>query len=378
MPRVRHSDTPQIAKALQTRIEAGQYAPGTWLPTERTLAAEFAVNRTIIRSALATLEDRGLIVRAPGHRPWVSDQIRLEPPSDPTERRGTVPRTIAAILPQHSRFPSAMAILRGAGQVLQAQKTPFHLAIFDNLVGSGPVDPRWEKRALESAEQGNVAGLLIWPMGEEHTAGILQRLRARGLPIIFLDRFAPDMDGDFVGIDNQYSAREAVHYLLELGHTRIAHVTTLEPILTVHARTEGYREALLLHGIEPDPALFYALPFGEPWPSGVIETLFSPPVSATAVFTLNDRIAQIIIAKLEGIGLRVPDDVSIIGFDDVEQFGLSPAKMTTVRQPFELMGQRAAELLLHRIRHPQTGHPSWRHLMLPAPLIVRSTCRRLE
>jgi len=92
---------------------------------------------------------------------------------------------------------------------------------------------------------------------------------------------------------------------------------------------------------------------------------------------LNDLLAYHFMAECEKRGRRVPEDISVIGFDDLEEHSARPPILTTLHQPFDKMGRRAAEMLLRRLSGPDALREPRRHVLLPAPLVVRSTCRPL-
>jgi len=370
-----HPAVQRIAEELERRIEQGDYDTGSWLPTQRDLAQEFAVDRSIVRLALNHLAERGLIICTPKHRPWVNKPKTTKRLSSAHKASAL---TLAAILPEHSIYYSSLSILRGINRALQLTELPYRLMIFDNYGRTGPVDIthiNQELCALQSVEQQHISGVILWQMGGQQTLPACWDLRERGVPIVFVDRYPPEGDCDFVGVDNRHAAQEAVDYLFSLGHTRIGHVTNPDDLSSVQERLTGYRESLLLHGIVPAPELVYTVPFGHLPITGAAEHFLSLPDPPTAVFAMNDTLAHGLINDLERTGRRVPEDMSVIGFDDVDRFSPRPAILTTMQQPFEMMGLRAAELLLRRLASEKdTGMP-YQHILLPTPLIVRSTCQ---
>jgi DNA-binding LacI/PurR family transcriptional regulator len=184
------------------------------------------------------------------------------------------------------------------------------------------------------------------------------------------------VDGDFVGIDNQNAAREIVDYLLELGHTRIGYLALDEAdfTTTTYDRRIGYQEALQRCGLA-DPELIYML--DGPAKVHPVDHFLGLKDPATAVFANNDEIAYGLIASMENRGLHVPEDLSIVGFDDIYRFSPRTARLTTMQQPFEQIGRRAMELLLRRLRPGEDARLPWQHILLPTTLTVRSTCRAI-
>lgn len=364
-----------ILQELRLRIERGRYQPGTWLPTERDLSEEFAVHRSVIRAALTTLAEQELIVRLPGRRPWVNELRHPTPKAGPQWRRSVQTQDIAAIMPQHTKFASALTILGGINHVLREKEAPCRLVIFDNYSDPATFNIEQEREALRSVLAGGAAGVVLWSMDVRQTLPEIQQLRDNGVPVVFVDRHTPDWDGDFVGVDNRQAAGEAVDYLLEQGHRRIAFVAgdEVDIISTTRDRQRGYHETLNRRGLAA-PELIYILPHTADMFTRAANYFLEVNDPPTAVFANNDTVAYHLIGALEACGRRVPQDVSVIGFDDMDRFSPRPARLTTMRQPFEQMGRAAAELLLHRLQSEEGTSTPWRHVLLPTPLIVRETC----
>ncbi len=378
----------QVFLSLQERIAAGHYPPGSWLPAERALAAEFGMDRSAVRLALTQLEDLGLIVRETGKRPWVrASQTRphrkgrtgTETPPRQAKIAGGL-RTLVAILPQHPVYPASLAIMHGISAVLRSTEAPFRLQVIDTH-GGGDQSVLLEKSALESVLHEDIAGVVLWQMGGDETLPPLRDLERRGVPVVFVDRFPEGADCDFVGCDNHAGVEAAVEYLLGLGHRRIAHLTSDELSTAIAERRAAYTETMAAAGIAPHPEWVYTVPQHEISEVGAAcDHFFSQPEPPTAVVAMNDALAYRFLAECETRGRRIPDDISVIGFDDIEQHSPRPSLLTTLHQPFDKMGRRAATLLLRRLSGPAPAGSlcapgARRHILLPAPLIKRATCR---
>lgn len=361
----------QLFLALQERIEEGHYPPGSWLPAERALATEFGLDRSAVRSALAQLENGGLIVRETGKRPWVRTASAR---SGRDQARTQTGLHIAAILPQHPVFPAALGILHGINAALRSAEAPFCLQVMDTHGGSERQAASLERQALDSVVREHIAAVVLWHMGGAETLPQLRALERRGTPVVFVDRFPAEMPCDFVGGDNQAGVEEAVTYLRQLGHRRIAHLTTDEKTTAVLERRAAFAEVMQ----EARPSRDWVLEIPHGSPAGIASAcdhffaLAEPP---TAVLAMNDSLAHQFIVECQGRGKAVPEDVSVIGFDDLEQHSPRPALLTTLHQPFGRMGRRAAALLLRRLSRPEAPPASRQHIFLPTPLIKRVTCQ---
>ncbi len=372
----------QLLLELLERIERGDYAPGSWLPAERALAQEFGLDRSAIRRALVQLEGRGLIVREVGRRPWVrgartpARQDRVEAGAGRLAEGMT--RTIAAILPQHPLYPASQAVLHGVNTALRSAEAPFRLQVIDTHGSSESRETSLEREALDSIVREEIAGVVLWHMGGAETLPQLRELDRRGTPIVFVDRHPPGMSCDFVGCDNQAAIESAVESLRQLGHRRIAHLTTDERTTAVLERLAAYTQAMRAAGIAHRADWVFQIPHDHPTDAApACDHFFSLPDPPTAVVAMNDALAHYFITECERRGKAVPGDISVVGFDDLERYSPRPALLTTLHQPFDKMGRRAADLLLQRLAESGTPSTAKRHVLLPAPLIQRSTCAPL-
>lgn len=374
----------RVLETLSERIRQGVYAPGSRLPAERDLASEFSLDRSVVRLALSELTRSGLIAREPGCRPRVSlsplsTGQGLQPAAPAPRPRGTgTLKAIAVILPQHEADHGSREIVRGISHVLRSQEAPYRPLVFDTYLRSAS-SLVLEQEACAAVTEEGLAGAIVWSTLEEAALNGWRSAQRQGHPVVFVDRYDDAMLSDFVGIDNYAAAKDATEYLLRLGHTRIAHLTGNERTSTLRERAAGYQVALQRAGLPASAERIWALP-AQTYPQCMDEFvawLLQTPSPPTAVFAINDPIAHTLIARLEAQGKRVPEDLSVLGFDDDDMYSARPALLTTLRQPFERIGQRAAELLLRRLAHtapPQT----FQHILLPTHLVERSTCRSLE
>lgn len=367
----------RLAVALLGRIERGEYAPGEWLPTERELAAEFRADRSTIRSALSSLAEKQLIVRETGRRPRVSLPSETALMDQSTRDSKVALQTLAVLSPQTPHYPASPAIQRGVLQMLINKEAPYRLIVFDNNADTRAETVRRERHALESIRNEGISGVVVWHQGSVHTLPDLRLLQEAGIPMVLVDRCDPSFACDFVGIDNAAAAREAVMHLLDLGHQRIMHLTMEDPTITVRDREQGYREAMMSRGVRPEPEWIFRMSNAvhlQPPVTTAADHFMSLAERPTAVFAMNDLIAHEFMAELQARGVRVPEDISIMGFDDMDRHSIRPSPLTTVHQPFEQMGEKAVDLLLTRLAEPTGAPAAYRHILLPTRLVVRTSC----
>lgn len=223
---------------------------------------------------------------------------------------------------------------------------------------------------VNSITTGTTDGLLmILPVDP---AAYLTSIRRRDFPFVLIDHEGLDDKGPSVGATNRDGARQAMRYLLDLGHRRIGFITGNMDMDCAHERLAGYREALAEREIPADDRLIAEGNFHKPLAFQRTRELLALADAPTAIFASNDVSAFGVMDAVRDLGLRVPDDISIIGFDDIPDARLSTPALTTVRQPMRDMGARATRMLLDRIAGKDPQPP---RIELPTELIVRDTCR---
>lgn len=200
----------------------------------------------------------------------------------------------------------------------------------------------------------------------------LNALRERNFPYILIDQADTTENSSVVEATNWEGAYKATRYLSQLGHTQIAFITGALAIRSAVDRLDGYRAALADSDIPVRDELViegdYQQQTGYEATKRLLQRASPPP---TAIFASNDLSALGAMDAARECGLRIPDDVSIIGFDDIPQASLSYPKLTTVHQPLEQMGQVAVKLLLERIA--DQNRPPQR-ITLATQLIIRDSC----
>jgi LacI family transcriptional regulator len=231
------------------------------------------------------------------------------------------------------------------------------------LAGSSDERPERERELAESLSARRVDGLIIAPAASDHS--YLQRDRAAGVALVFVDRPASFIDADVVLADNAGGARAAVMHLIEHGHRRIAFLGDRPELHTANERLRGYRDALARHGIREEATLIRS---GYDRPYDLVEELLLAEDPPTALFTSQNLIT---IAAVRAIhALRLQRKVAHVGFDDVALADVVEPGLTVMAQDPGALGRSAAELLFSRL----DGYdgPS-RRVVIPTTLIQRGS-----
>jgi LacI family transcriptional regulator len=295
-------------------------------------------------------------------------------------------RLLGALVPSLT-WPLVPELMRGVGEAVGS--TSYELILYSIT------DVNHEKDRSDVIDRiiGTrlVAGLLAVFPGP--SAKHLAELHSPDFPVVLIDDQGklPE-NSPWISVDNRLGAYEATRHLIRLGHRRIAHIQGPLKYQVSHDRYQGYRDALNEAGIMLDPSLVQEGDF-EP-PSGRIcaNTFFDLPADKrpTAIFAGSDYMAYGVFSAAEQHGLRVPEDIAVVGFDDNPTSAHMEPALTTVRQPFYEMGRRASNILLALVDAPRPVNGLNRNgrvsevsttifsdlirIKMPASLIVRASC----
>lgn len=348
----------QVAAILRERIQSGIWPNGSSLPSEKELCAEFSVARGTVRQALQTLEKDGYLRREQGRGTFV--KLNEYSSDKPQSKR------LAFIVP-YVRDSSVPTILIGFQQV--AEQAGFSV-IFNHVNN----DSQQQERVIRKLIGENVAGIALYPVDSENMP-LVESLTRSHFPIVLIDRYLRGISSDYVMTDHFGSAIRGTHYVLDQGHNRVGFVTWLSPAVSMEHRYLGYVQALNEHGVELDDRLVCHV---EGYPMidlTLLHEYLSGSNRPTAVFAANDQIAIALYRAATNLGLVIPDDLSVLGFDNLDVSAHLEPPLTTLAQPFLNIGQTAANLLLKRIG----GESDFYHqITLPAQLIIRNSCHVLE
>ena len=263
--------------------------------------------------------------------------------------------------------PYNSMILAGVGQTASARG--YALALYY-------ADHHARDNYARSMRDGRVDGGLVIDstlMTSEEIAGIA----AERFPVIMIGHRLADTGVSYVAADDRGAAVSVVNYLISLGHERIVHIHFAGGHPT-HQRRLGFIEAMASAGLLRDDSIIEDTIGDSPNlldHSPLVQTLLDRPERPTAIFAWNDTVAASIVQCVSARGVRVPEDLSIVGYNDFVHAQLTTPPLTTVRQPLFEMGRDAADLLIDRIEATRAGTESnvpIQHV-LPAELVVRQS-----
>lgn len=295
-------------------------------------------------------------------------------------------RLLGALVPSLA-WPLVPELMKGVGEVIGS--TSYELILYSIT----DVNHEQDRSDVIDRIIGTrlTAGLLAVFPGQ--SAKHLAELHSRDYPVVLIDdQGIPPEKTHWISVDNRVGAYEATRHLLHMGHRRIAHIQGPLKYQVSHDRYQGYCNALSDAGIALDPALVLEGDF-MPLTGRICASMFfdlPDNQRPTAIFAGSDFMAYGVYSAAEQRGLRVPDDIAVIGFDDNPTSAHVQPALTTVRQPFYEMGRRASEILLSLVEasNQKSGFNHNRHLAdlssststepirvkFPTRLIVRASC----
>jgi LacI family transcriptional regulator len=242
---------------------------------------------------------------------------------------------------------------------------------FSIQLGNSGNDPERERQQLAAFEQQRVRGMLLAPIGV--SGGSVERLRERGIPTVLVDRVASDVEACSVAVDDVEGGRLAVAHLIEGGHRRIAFVGGPAELQQIHDRLAGARRAIAEAPHAVELSVVDTPTLGARDGREAAERLLAlPGERPTAVFAANDLLSLGLLQGFVTAGLRVPDDVAIVGYDDIDFAATAAVPLSAVRQPRREIGYSAGELLFREIEDLDAGVTHvHQHVRFVPELIVR-------
>ncbi|QFU89121.1 HTH-type transcriptional regulator DegA [Amycolatopsis sp. YIM 10] len=261
--------------------------------------------------------------------------------------------------------PFSTELLKGAADAIRG--SGFELVVYS---AGGRTDDKagWERRYLSRLSGTLVDGaLLVTPAASPEAR--------EGTPVVAVDPHTGSAELPTIDSDNLRGAQLAVEHLLALGHRRIALLTGRPDLQSAQLRETGYRRALAAAGVPVDEELVQVGAYDPEISAASARRLLDSETRPTAIFAANDLSAIATVEAARALGLRVPEDLSVVGFDNIPESVLCVPPLTTVEQPIREMGRRAIELLIPLINGQQ---PETTHVTLDTRLVVRQSTRQVE
>jgi len=339
------------------------------LPGENEFFSRLGLSRTTIRKALEALEKAHLIYRVQGQGTFIGSKPPSWQEKAGNAKSGKIKKLIGVVLPNITNeiYPF---IISGIEQAVYSRD----ICVFSANSGGGHDR---ELRNINEMLNNSIDGLILEPLysgfdsKETRLVSLLEKLT---IPVVLINNDIPSFECSKVMQDDEGGGRLITEHLLEHGHKRIAFIYN-DKISTGFERRKGYRCALAAAGIEHDSSLEIAYndEEGIVYPGYVItkQLLENPKLGVTAIFYYNDDLAFQGLVAIQSLNLKVPGDISIVGYDDVPRSSLEGIWLTTASHPKTLMGNWAASLLLEQF--DQINKPIYRKMVVHSPVIKRGS-----
>jgi DNA-binding LacI/PurR family transcriptional regulator len=359
-----------VSRQPAAEINSGKHLPGDRLPSEAQLVKRFGVSRPTVGRALRDLQAQGLITRRAGSGTYVHSpqEAAQAPPAFaqlglivPSLRHTEIFESICGELASLARVHDYGLLWGGVAQLPSAE------AEMSIQEAEALCDQFIERHAL---------GVFFVPF--EHRADceianerLTTKLHKAGIPVVLIDRDIgpfPERSGfDVVGIDNFAGGYTLAKHLLKLGANRLAYVTLPRTAPTVNARIAGARVAMLEHGL-PMPREFVLT--GDPTDEKFVRS-FAVARQLDAILCTSDHVAAQLLRTLTRLRVRVPEQIRLVGFDDMRVANLLTVPLTTMAQPCRDIAIVAFQAMRERLVEPTL--PA-RSLLLTPRLVVRESC----
>ena len=229
-------------------------------------------------------------------------------------------------------------------------------------------EPQFERKTISQIiYNGLIDGVIVLSMLTDDP--LIDRLSESNRPFMTIGRHPTNQKINYVDVENRSGAYQGVSYAIETGHRRVACIGGPRNTISGQDRYQGYLEALQDHGRPVLPELIVEGDYSDAGGYQAMTHLL--PLKPDAVFAASDAMALAAIRAIQDAGLRVPEDIAAVGFDDIPSAAISKPPLTTVRQPIVQTGKIVAETLIDMIEHPD---PQPHRILLPIELVIRSSC----
>lgn len=232
------------------------------------------------------------------------------------------------------------------------------------------------KRQIAMLQQSLVDGYIISP--PINSEDQIRALVKNHVPLVLIDRYFPDIDCNYIVVDNLEAAYRATKHLLSLGRKKIANITINLDLVNMKERTEGYRQALLDSGIIPDENLIKVLPFSHD--NTDVNKAINELVGnkddrkADAILFSSSKIGVMGIECISALGIKIPDDIAVISFDNADAYKICVSPVTVIGQPLPEIGKQAVQMLLSDIAASRKGIQKSQKIKLNTEFIIRKSC----
>ncbi len=350
----------KLMEYLKEEILMGRIMPGEQIPSENALAEKFLLSRHTVRKSISMLTNEGYLYTEHGRGTYCLDRSKKRIES---KNIGVIATYISEYI-----FPK---VIQGVDDVLSGSGYSIMLKNTNNSTEK-------EALCLEAVLEKNIEGVIIEPTKSALLSNNLKYYEAfdsHHIPYIFIHGYYPQLEGkSCILLDDAEGMYLAVKYLTSLGHRKVAGIFKDDDIQGLN-RHKGYARALSEAGLpyNSDQVVWFHTEDRGVKPYAAIKQMLEAKSGIDAIACYNDEIAFRVFELLAGLGVKVPEDVSVTGFDDSYFSANCPVKITTVSHPKEKLGGMAAETLLQMIKNDDYLKEPVRKVIVPE-LVIKDSC----
>ncbi len=350
----------QLKEEILSWIAGGRFRPGDKLPSENELAEQFSLSRQTVRQSIGELVQEGWLAREQGKGTFVSRQSAERRSSTGNRTVGVITTSISDYI-----FPS---IVRGIESSLKDKGYRLLLSSTDHRKDR-------ERECLEMMLSHAVCGLIVEPTksaeGNPNFDNYLA-IEDHGIPMLMINESYPDLESPSLRMDDDAGGMMAATHVLELGHRRIAGFFKTDDLQGVR-RMKGFIRACREHRVPSDGAKIvrYSTEDKGERPQAMLREMLTSEHRPTAIVCYNDQLAVSLLDTIRELGLRIPEDLSVVGYDDSFLATATETKLTTIEHPKSALGEQAASLLIAQLERGIV--PSDKETLYPPKLIIRQS-----
>ncbi|HCE43034.1 MAG TPA: hypothetical protein DET40_05765 [Lentisphaeria bacterium] len=321
-------------------IKSGKMKVGDKLPGERELAKQFNVAHMTARHAVQTLVNTGVLHKQHGKGTFISNLKKLSV----SEIEGkAVSKSVTVVLPAVPKSPKITGtfmrsgILEAVCEAMSEVNYQVNISYFNYSEKTSP---------LERCINNGPGGVIFWHNETPKNLFMLKELKERGVPFVLVNNYSSE-PYDYVVAENRAGAMKMVEHLHGLGHRKIAYIDKDENATSVNERRSGFLEGIKKHNLSESENVTLKYDFAEDDMRKCVKDLVDGKF--TAIFAHNDMAAISVMEVLREMKIKVPDEMSVVGYDNIDMAQFLTPPLTTVHQDFHEMGRTAAEILLGKM-----------------------------
>jgi LacI family transcriptional regulator len=334
-------------------------------PTIHDIARELKISASTVSRALN--DNPRISLKTKEKIKAVADSLGYRPNTLASNLRNKKSNTIGIVVPLINRHFFS-SVISGAEDVAYKAGYTVVISQSNDLAAK-------EINIVQSMFSNRVDGLIISIAMQTDTFEHLKLFRKKHIPLVFFDRAVPEIETDKIVVDDFAGGYRVTQHLIDQGYKRIGHLAGPQNLMTYYDRKNGYMEALRKNDIPYDESLVIINTLTSNEGVTAIQQLMDLPHPPDAVFCGNDTTALSVMIYLRDKGIRIPEDIGIVGFSNEPFSKVVSPSISTIAQPGFIMGQKAAELIIRKIENKERTYQT---ITLPTELIIRESSNRIN